>query len=115
MRKGIPDLQKAYPDGSGIFQQNLAPCHMSEKVMKHFQTHEKKPWTGQNLTRPEPYKKSLGVLRIDFVIEIALPRPGLSSSSFGRASTPGQTQIGLGPRAYPFTTTDCCTARIRYW
>ena len=27
-----------------------------------------------------------------------------------RVSTPGQTQIGLGPRVYPFTTPDCCTA-----
>ena len=26
----------------------------------------------------------------------------LSLSSFGRASTPGQTQTGLGPRVYPF-------------
>ena len=24
--------------------------------------------------------------------------------------TPGQTQTGLGPRVYPFTTPDCCTA-----
>ena len=29
-----------------------------------------------------------------------------------RASTPGQTQTGLGPRVYPFTTPDCCTASI---
>ena len=32
------------------------------------------------------------------------------SSSFGKASNPGQTQTGLGPRVYPFTTSDCCTA-----
>ena len=28
-----------------------------------------------------------------------------SSSTFGRASIPGQTKTGLGPRVYPFTTT----------
>ena len=32
-----------------------------------------------------------------------------------RVSTPGQTQTGLGPRVYPFTTPDCCTAWIRCW
>ena len=37
------------------------------------------------------------------------------SSSFGKASTPGQTQTGLGPRVYSFTTPDCCTASIRCW
>ena len=30
-------------------------------------------------------------------------------SSFGKVSTTGQTQIGLGPKAYPFTIPDCCT------
>ena len=34
----------------------------------------------------------------------------LPSSSFGKVSTPGQTQTGLRPRVYPFTTPDCCTA-----
>ena len=33
-----------------------------------------------------------------------------SSSSYGRASTPGQTETGLGPRIYPFTTPGSCTA-----
>ena len=32
-------------------------------------------------------------------------------SSFGRESTPGQTQTQLGPRVYPFTTPGCCTSR----
>ena len=31
-----------------------------------------------------------------------------SSSSFEEVSTPGQTQTGLGPRVYPFTTPGCC-------
>ena len=32
-----------------------------------------------------------------------------------RVSTLGQTQTRLGPRVYPFTTPDCCTAGIRCW
>ena len=39
----------------------------------------------------------------------------VGSSLFGKASTPGQTQTGLGPRVYHFTTTGCCTAQIRCW
>ena len=39
----------------------------------------------------------------------------LLSSSFGKVSTPGQTQTGLGPRIYPFTTPGCCTAWTRCW
>ena len=31
-------------------------------------------------------------------------------SSFEEVSTPGQTQTGLGPRVYPFTTPGCSTA-----
>ena len=31
------------------------------------------------------------------------------SLSFGKVSTPGQTQTGLGLRVYPFITSDCCT------
>ena len=34
---------------------------------------------------------------------------------FGRASTLGQTQTGLGSRVYPFTTAGCCIAWIRCW
>ena len=30
------------------------------------------------------------------------------SSSFERASTPGQTRTGLGSRVYPFTIPGCC-------
>jgi len=30
-RRLIPDMQKAFSCGEGIFQQNLAPCHCSEK------------------------------------------------------------------------------------
>ena len=34
-RRVVPELEKMYPDGSGIFQQDLAPCHTS-KMVKHF-------------------------------------------------------------------------------
>jgi len=33
-RRLIPDMQKALSSGEGIFQQDLAPCHCSEKMMK---------------------------------------------------------------------------------
>ena len=33
----------------------------------------------------------------------------LSSSSFEKASSPVQTQTGLGPRVHPFSTPGCCT------
>ena len=38
-----------------------------------------------------------------------------SSSTFERAFTPGQTQTGLGPRAYHFISPGFCTVRIRCW
>jgi len=33
----VPELEKRFPDGSGIFQQDLAPCHTS-KIVKNFMT-----------------------------------------------------------------------------
>jgi len=33
-RRLIPDMQKAFSSGEGIFQQDLAPCHCSKKVKK---------------------------------------------------------------------------------
>ena len=38
----------------------------------------------------------------------------LSLSLFEKASTPGQTQIGVGPKVYSFTNPGCCTARIGF-
>ena len=35
----IPDMQKAFSNGNGIFQQDLAPCHSSKKVKKIFFDH----------------------------------------------------------------------------
>ena len=32
------DLENAFPDGSGIFQQDSAPCHKSKKVTKFFES-----------------------------------------------------------------------------
>lgn len=31
-RKVVPELKRHFPDGSGIFQQDLAPCHTSKMV-----------------------------------------------------------------------------------
>ena len=44
-RKAFPDLKKMFPNGKGIFQQDLAPCHSSkeeEKKKKHYSFCEKK-------------------------------------------------------------------------
>ena len=34
--KVYPDMKRAFPDGGGIFQQDLAPCHLSKKVKTIF-------------------------------------------------------------------------------
>ena len=49
--------------------------------------------------------------------QISLPRCWAYDilSSHGRASTPGQTQAGVGPRVCPFTIIGWCVARIRWW
>ena len=44
------------------------------------------------------------------IISLIAVKMRLLSSSFERASNPGQTQTGLGPRVYHFTTPGCCTA-----
>ena len=31
-KKVIPEMARKFPEGSGIFQQDLAPCHTSRKV-----------------------------------------------------------------------------------
>ena len=36
-KKVAPDLINTFPNGEGIFQQDLAPCHTSKKSMKAFQ------------------------------------------------------------------------------
>lgn len=38
-RKVVPELQNRFPDGTGILQQDLAPCHTS-KVVKNFMTEQ---------------------------------------------------------------------------
>ena len=32
----LPVLQRGFPDGDGIFQQDLAPCHTSKKIRAFF-------------------------------------------------------------------------------
>lgn len=34
-RKPVPELTKRYPDGTGTFQQDSAPCHTSKVVKKY--------------------------------------------------------------------------------
>ena len=31
----IPQLQKSFPDGRGVFQQDLAPCHTSRRIFRY--------------------------------------------------------------------------------
>ena len=38
-RKVLPQLNKDFPTGDGIFQHDLAPCHTSKKVTKFLQDH----------------------------------------------------------------------------
>ena len=38
--KLIPDMRSAFPDGGGIFQQYLAPCHLSKKVKTIFRKYK---------------------------------------------------------------------------
>ena len=33
-RRVIPEMNRLFPDGSGVFQQDLAPCHTSKQVKK---------------------------------------------------------------------------------
>ena len=49
------------------------------------------------------------------ILKIKLNKTIFLHLSFEEVSTPGQTQTGLGPRVYPFTTPGCCTAWIRCW
>ncbi len=36
-----PFMTMVFPDGSSVFQQNNAPCHMAEIVQKWFEEHDK--------------------------------------------------------------------------
>ena len=38
--KNIPDMRRAFPDGEGIFQQDLASCHSSKKVKTIFRKYK---------------------------------------------------------------------------
>ena len=46
----IPELAKRFPDGSGIFQQDLALCHTSKQVKTFFSQHRMKvlEWPGNS-------------------------------------------------------------------
>ena len=48
--KVVRDMQTAFPDGRGIFQQDLAPCHAAKKVKKVFQENQIKvlEWPGNS-------------------------------------------------------------------
>ena len=48
--KVIPDMRKAFPDGEGMFQQDLVPCDSSKKVKTIFGKYEIKvlEWPGNS-------------------------------------------------------------------
>ena len=49
-RKVVKDLERAFPSGGGIFQQDLAPCHTAKKVKKIFADNDIKvlEWPGNS-------------------------------------------------------------------
>ena len=49
-KKAIPDMQRAFPDGSGVFQQDLAPCHTSKISTNFFRMNNIKvlDWPGNS-------------------------------------------------------------------
>ena len=46
-RRAFLDLKRVFPDGNGIFQQDLAPCHSSKKPLKFFLKIKFKYWNDQ--------------------------------------------------------------------
>lgn len=46
----VPQLQKSFPDGRGVFQQDLAPCHTSRKTTEFFNKKNIQvlPWPGNS-------------------------------------------------------------------
>ena len=61
---------------------------------------------------PSPH---LSLYQTLFSFQFSLCTLLLSSLLFGRTSTPGKSQIGLGPKIYSFTTLRCCTVQIGCW
>lgn len=49
-RNVIQDMRKAFPEGNGVFQQDLAPCHTSKAVTKVFEQNQIKvlDWPGNS-------------------------------------------------------------------
>ena len=49
-RKVVKDMERAFPNGGGIFQQDLAPCHTAKKVKKFFEENHIKvlDWPGNS-------------------------------------------------------------------
>ena len=49
-RKVVKDMERAFPNGGGIFQQDLAPCHTAKKVKNFFEENHIKvlDWPGNS-------------------------------------------------------------------
>ena len=55
------DMQIAFPDGGGIFQHNLAPCHSAKKIRNCVTRKGKKGFRiAREFARLEPHRKFVG-------------------------------------------------------
>jgi len=63
-RKVIPHMRETFPEGGGIFQQDLVPCHASKKVKKFFKKQDVNvlEWPG-NLNDHYPIENLLSIVK----------------------------------------------------
>ena len=63
-RKEVRDMERAFPNGGRIFQQDLAPCHIVKKLKKIFEENYIKvsDWPG-NLPDLSPIENSWSIVK----------------------------------------------------
>ena len=72
-KKAVRDLENAFPDGTGIFQQDSATCHQSKKVTKFFESKQITvlDWPG-NSPHSNPFENLWSIIKkIDFIVRTA--------------------------------------------
>ena len=67
-RKVVRNMERAFPNGGGVFQQYLAPCHIVKKLKKIFEENYIKvfDWPG-NSPKLNPIKKSWSIIKIQLL------------------------------------------------